>query len=153
MIYLLDTDTLIYVVRGIKILGPRNPAQRRQTTVARRIVERCRANQSAGHEVVLSAITVAELEYGAHRSGDYAKEITAVRKIATPFDACDFDASICAEKYGEVRHALEQAGTPIGAMDLLLAGHALALEATMVSNNIREYSRVPGLKVENWSEP
>ena len=153
MIFLLDTDTLIYLVRGMKVVSPRNAGQRRQAQTARRIVARCRTTQAGGHEVALSAITLAELQYGAHHSDDYAREIAAVRKITMPFSAYDFDARICAEKYGEARHAVERAGTPIGAMDLLIAAHALALEATMVSNNIREYSRIPRLKVDNWSEP
>jgi tRNA(fMet)-specific endonuclease VapC len=151
MIYLLDTDTLIYMVRGLKINTPRNERQRQRIAVAGRIVRRCKARQEAGDEVGLSAITVAELEFGARHSGNYASEITAVRKILAPFAAYDIDAAICAEHYGAVRHGLEIAGASIGAMDLLIAGHAKALRATLVTNDTAHFSRVSGLTCQNWA--
>lgn len=151
MIYLLDTDTLIYMVRGLKISSPRDERQRQRLAVARRIVGRCKARQEAGEDVGLSAITVAELEFGARHSGDYASEITAVRKILTPFVTYDFDAALCAEHYGAVRHRLEAAGASIGAMDLLIAGHAKALRATLITNDTAHLSRVPGLNCQNWA--
>ena len=152
MICLLDTDTLIFMVRGLKISAPKNARQSEKLRLARRIVARCQRRQEAGDEVALSAITVAELEYGARHSGDYATEIMAVRKILTPFTTCDFDATACAEHYGEVRQALEANGVSIGAMDLLIAGHARALGALMITNNTAHFARVPGLKCENWTE-
>ena len=109
--------------------------------------EKCRI----GNEIGLSAVTVAELEYGAHHSGDYEKEIAAVRKILMPFVCHEFDATACAECYGGIRHALEVAGKTIGAMDLLIAAHALALQATLVTNDTAHFSRVPGLKCANWT--
>jgi tRNA(fMet)-specific endonuclease VapC len=151
MIYLLDTDTLIFMVRGLKIAAPRNEREKQRLQIARRILSKCQKRQAAGDEVGLSAITVAELEFGARNSGDYAREIVAVRKVLTPFLAHDFDATVAAEHYGEVRHALETAGTPLGSMDLLIAGHAKALGATLVTNNTAHFSRVAGLACENWS--
>lgn len=151
MIYLLDTDTLIYMVRGLKISPPRDERQRKRFAVAGRIVERCKARQETGDDVGLSAITVAELEFGARHSGDYPTEITAVRKILAPFVTYDFDAAVCAEHYGEVRHRLESAGASIGAMDLLIAGHAKALRATLITNDTAHFSRVSGLHCQNWS--
>jgi tRNA(fMet)-specific endonuclease VapC len=151
MIYLLDTDTLIYMVRGLKMPAPKNERQRERFRLAGKIVAHCRRQQSLGNEVGLSAITVAELEYGAHNSGDYEKEITAVRKILMPFVCFEFDATACAESYGAVRHDLETAGKIIGAMDLLIAGHALALQATLVTNDTAHFSRVTGLKCTNWT--
>lgn len=151
MIYLLDTDTLIYMARGIKIAAPKNERQRERFRLAGKLAAHCRRQQSLGNEVGLSAITVAELEYGARHSDDYEKEIAAVRKILTPFVYYDFDATACAEGYGVVRHALVIAGKTIGAMDLLIAGHALALPATLVTNDTAHFSRVPGLKCANWT--
>ena len=151
MIYLLDTDMLIYMVRGLKMNAPKSDRQRERFRLAGKIVAQCRRQPVLGNEVGLSAITVAELEYGARHSGGYEKEIAAVRKILTPFVCFDFDATVCAESYGAVRHALEAAGKTIGAMDLLIAGHALALQATLVTNNTAHFSRVPELKCANWT--
>jgi len=151
MIYLLDTDTLIYMARGLKMAAPKNALQRDRFGLARKIAAQCQRQQSLGHEIGLSAITVAELEYGARHSGDYEMEIAAVRKILTPFVHFDFDAAACAESYGIVRQFLGSAGTAIGAMDLLIAAHALALQAVLVTNDTRHFSRVPKLKCANWT--
>jgi tRNA(fMet)-specific endonuclease VapC len=151
MIYLLDTNTLIYAVRGLKISLPANERQEARLDAARRIVARCRQQQGAGDQIGVSAITVAELEYGAQRSGDYAKEAAAVRKVLLPFVAFDFDATACALHYGQVRRVLEAAGATIGAMDLLIAGHAKALGATLVTDDLAHFSRVPDLRCETWT--
>jgi tRNA(fMet)-specific endonuclease VapC len=145
MIYVLDTDTLIYMIRGLKPTA--RPEQRER---AQELVERCRQAQKDGHAVGVSAITVSELEYGAQKSGRYEDEIAAVAKILMPFEAYDFEAVSCAPPYGRIRHELEQAGQTIGAMDLLIAAHALSLEATVVTNNLSHFQRVPGLKVTDW---
>jgi|SRR5665213_180891 len=151
MICLLDTDTFIYMVRGLKMAAPGNERQRERLYVAGKIAAHCRRQQSLGHEIGLSSISVAELEYGARRSGNYEKEIAAVRKILLPFVCYEFDATACAESYGVVRHVLESAGKTIGAMDLLIAAHALALPATLVTNDTAHFSRVPELKCANWT--
>lgn len=145
MIYLLDTDMLIYLVRGLK--STRRPAQRER---AMRLVDRCRAAQVAGDSIGLSAVTVSELEYGAQNSGDYEREISAVQKILAPFVFYDYESVLCPASYGRVRHTLEAQGVPIGAMDMLIAAHAIALSATLVTNNLAHFSRVPGLTVVNW---
>jgi tRNA(fMet)-specific endonuclease VapC len=145
VIYLLDTDTLIFMARGQK--PSRKPAQREQ---AGRAVARCTAAQAAGDSVGLSAITVSELEFGVQLSGQYETEMVTVRKLLTPFDLYDYDAVVCPAHYGRIRSELEAKGQVIGAMHLLIAAHALALDATLVSNNVAHFSRVPGLKVENW---
>ena len=151
MTYLLDTDTLVFMVRGLKNVASKNERQRDRFRLAGKIVAHCRRQQSLGNEIGLSAVTVAELEYGAHHSGDYEREIAAVRKILMPFVCHGFDATACAECYGGIRHALEVAGKTIGAMDLLIAAHALALQATLVTNDTAHFSRVPGLKCANWT--
>ena len=109
MIYLLDTDTLIFMVRGLKITAPKNERQKQRLQNAKRITARCRKHQATGDDIGLSAITVAELEYGAQYSGNYETEIAAVRKILTPFVAYDFDETACAEQ-AEVQRVFELLG-------------------------------------------
>jgi tRNA(fMet)-specific endonuclease VapC len=146
MIYLLDTDILVFMLRGLK--PARRPAQRQQ---AQDLVERCRRTQAQGDSVGLSAVTVSELEFGARNSGRYETEITAVHKVLSPFEIYDYDAVSCPSHYGRIRHELETQGVTIGAMDLLIAAHAVALGATLVSNNLAHFSRVEGLPTANWS--
>ncbi len=150
MIYLLDTDTVIYLMRGLKITEPKTARQKESLAIGKRIFERARKREAAGHEIALSSITIAELEFGARHSEHYAHEMEIVHRILTPFALLDFDAAGCAKHYGQIRHALETSGKTIGAMDLLIAAHALAASATLVSNNTAEFSRVAGLKIENW---
>ncbi len=151
MICLLDTDTIIYMVRGLKVGTRGNERQRQRLLLAKRILDRCRKRQAEGDQVGLSAITVAELEYGARNSADYDTEIISVRKLLTPFTIYNFSATTCTEHYGEIRHILEVQGVPIGAMDLLIAAHARALGAILVTNNNGHFSRVPGLVSETWA--
>jgi tRNA(fMet)-specific endonuclease VapC len=144
MIYLLDTGTLIHMVRGLR------SSRRTRRATAQRLTERCRAVQANGDSVGLSAITVSELEFGARSSRDYDEEIAAVRKLFVPFDLYDYDAVSCPARYGHIRQELEAQGATIGSMDLLIAAHALALDATVVTNNQAHFSRVSGLRVANW---
>ena len=151
MIFLLDTDTLIYTIRGLKTTG-RN---RKHSAIRKRagcFVDRCKAAQKAGNTLGVSAITISELEYGAHRSGHYQSEIAAVHKVLVPFTAFHFDAVSCSYHYGRIRHELEASGQPIGPMDLLIAANAIALEAILVTNNEEHFRRVSGMQIENWSE-
>jgi tRNA(fMet)-specific endonuclease VapC len=145
MIYVLDTDILIYMIRGLK-----GGARRGQRERARHLVRRCRQAQQEGHTVGVSAITVSELEFGARLSGRYEDEIAAVQKILGPFETYDYEAVNCSPHYGRIRHELEQAGETIGAMDLLIAAHALGLDATLVTNNLSRFQRIKGLKVTDW---
>jgi tRNA(fMet)-specific endonuclease VapC len=144
MIYLLDTDTLINVIRGLKA-GAGAPARS-----AQRIVAECQSAQGRGDDIGVSAITLSELEYGARRSGRYPREISAVQKLLTPFTLYDYDAVNCAVHYGEIRHELEVLGQPIGPMDLLIAAQAKALQATLISANVKHFRRVPGLTTLTW---
>jgi tRNA(fMet)-specific endonuclease VapC len=145
MIYLLDTDALIYMIRGLKASARRQVRER-----ARGLVERCRQTQHGGHAVGVSAITVSELDFGARHSGRYDEEIAAIHKILAPFEVYSYDAVTCSPHYGGVRHELERLGQTIGAMDMLIAAHAVALDATLVTNNLAHFRRVPGLKVTDW---
>ncbi len=146
MLYLLDTDTIIFMLRGLRAPS----RQRARRDKARALVTRCREAQASGDVVALSAITVSELEFGACNSADYDAEIVAVRKLLTPFEIVDYDGATCPAHYGRVRHELERAGKMIGAMDLLIAAHALALAATLVTNNLAHFQRISGLSVIQW---
>lgn len=146
-VYMLDTDTLVFVVRGSKA----NRGQSSHGNSARRIMDRVRAHLETGARVGVSAVTVSELEYGAARSARPEKERRAVTKILAPFELFDYDAVCVPRVYGRVRRQLSSQGTPIGSMDLMIAAHALALEATLVTNNTTEFARVEGLAIENWS--
>ena len=95
-------------------------------------------------------MTVSELEFGARTSGQYQTEIEAVQKVLRPFDIFDYDCVSAPHHYGRIRHELETRGATIGAMDLLIAAHSLALSATLVSNNLAHFSRVKGLTTVNW---
>jgi tRNA(fMet)-specific endonuclease VapC len=137
---------VIFMLRGLR--APARQRARRDKALA--LVARCRETQAKGDAVGLSAITVSELEFGAYNSRNYDAEIAAVRKVLTPFDILDYDGATCPAHYGRVRHELEQAGQAIGAMDLLIAAHALALGATLVTNNLTHFQRISGLAVTRW---
>ena len=145
MIYLLDTDTVIFLARRSKSSQPK--AMRHK---AQRLEEVCKAAQADGDVVGLSAITIAELEFGARYGGRYEAEMNLIRGLTAPFQRFDFDAAACPHCFGLVREHLERRGIAIGPMDTLIAAHALALGATLVTNNTAHFSRVPGLKSINW---
>jgi tRNA(fMet)-specific endonuclease VapC len=148
--YLFDTNIIVFVIRGLK--ERLNPTERqlRQYRLAGAIVQRAQQEQLVGSEILVSAITVAELEFGCWQSGNYQKENRNVRAALAPFALVPFDAEATASHYGRVRHSLERKGKGIGSLDTLLAAHALSLGAILVTNNTSEFSRVPDLKCENW---
>ena len=131
MIYLLDTNLCIYLIK-------RRPPQ---------VLERFR--RCAVGDIGLSTVTLAELQYGVAKSLFPAQNQQALDAFTLPLEVVAFDAA-AAVAYGPVRAALERQGTPIGALDLLIAAHALSLGVTLVTNNPQEFSRVSGLRVENW---
>ena len=100
-------------------------------------------------DVGISTITLAELEYGAARSAQPEKNREALEEFISALDVVAFDRP-ATEAYGRIRATLEKRGRPIGAMDLLIAAHALSLGVRLVTDNEREFRRVPGLRVENW---
>jgi tRNA(fMet)-specific endonuclease VapC len=151
MIYMLDTDTVILMMRGLKITNPRNENQRERQVRGRRIFNRSKRRARAGNVISLSAITIAELHYGASRADSPDLERRNMEHVLAPFAAFDFDAVNAASEYGNVRSRLESEGNLIGPNDLLIAAHALALGASVVTNNTREFKRVSSLKCENWS--
>jgi len=131
MRYLLDTNICIYAITN-------RPAE---------VLARLRAHAAEG--LGISSISVAELFFGAVKSGS-ARNLEALRHFLEPLEIGDFDLA-AAEAYGTVRQELERAGTPIGPLDTQIAAQALALNAVLVTNNTREFERVPGLRLENWA--
>lgn len=98
----------------------------------------------------LSAVTVCELRFGVKKKGSEALRNRVETFLATvPAVPLESDASEC---FADIWYELERKGTPIGPYDMLIAAHALSLDLTLVTANIREFSRVDGLKVENWLE-
>ncbi len=100
-------------------------------------------------DIGISSITLAELEYGVNKSSNPSKNAAMLIEACSTFEIADFDnnAAAC---YGLVRSSLESNGTPIGPLDTLIAAHAMSLGVILVTNNMREFKRIKGLKLENW---
>lgn len=130
--YLLDTNICIYTIR-------KKPTQ---------VVQRLRRLQIS--RIGISSIVLSELEYGIARSSKPQQNQTALIDFLVPIEILPYD-NAAAREYGKLRRYLEQQGTPIGSLDLLIAAHALSLECVLVTNNESEFGRVPGLKIENWA--
>jgi len=133
MQYMLDTNICIYLIK-------KRPAH---------VIERMK--WLGPGDVGISAITVSELQYGAAKSDYPEKNREALGKFLTAFELVPFGSEATLD-YGEIRAKLERDGKPIGAMDLLIAAHARSLGVVLVTNNVREFERVPGLCLENWAE-
>jgi tRNA(fMet)-specific endonuclease VapC len=132
MRYMLDTNICIYLIK------------QKPEKVLRHLKV-----YSVG-EIGISSITLAELRYGVERSQQVQKNRQALEEFALPLEIAAFDEA-AAEVYGSVRAGLEQAGTPVGAMDMLIGAHALSLGVTLVTNNLREFKKIKNLKVVDWS--
>lgn len=133
MTYMLDTNICIYAIKN-------QPPQ---------IERMIKLNLDAG--LCISAITLAELEHGVQKSQRVMQNTEALLKFLTILDVLPFDDSAAVE-YGKIQAYLQKKGTPIGTADALIAGHARAEGLILVTNNVREFERVPDLKVENWAE-
>lgn len=151
MIRMLDTATFILLLRGTALVRPSSAREKSVAATAKRIRDRCRKETGEGWRVGLSAISLAELEYGLRASGRYEAKRPALQQVLLPFESFSFDPVDCVHHYGKVRATLEAAGKTIGPLDLLIAAHALALEATLITHNTREFKRVPGLNIEDWA--
>lgn len=103
------------------------------------------------NEICISSITYAELMHGVEKSKAVEKNRLAMSLFLSPLTILDFDSD-AAEEYGKVRADLEQKGTPIGPMDMLIAGHARSEGLIVVTNNTREFMRVEGLRLEDWAQ-
>jgi len=131
MMYLLDTNICIYlinrkpenVVNHIKLLQP--------------------------HQIKLSAISIAELEYGVSKSKNRDKNRSALINFASAFDIIDFNDED-AEVYGLIRANLEKKGLVIGPYDMQIAAQAISRDIILVTNNTKEFERIENIKLENW---
>lgn len=101
-------------------------------------------------EMCISAVTYAELMHGVEKSRAADKNRIALSLFLSPLTILDFSVR-AAEEYGKIRAELERRGTPIGTMDLQIAGHARAERLVLVTNNTKEFLRVEGLAAENWT--
>ncbi len=97
----------------------------------------------------ISSITLAELEFGIAKSKFQEKNQQALQNFLLPFVIYPFD-DLAAMEYGNLRYYLEKKGKTIGSLDLLIAAHALSLKSTLITNNVKEFKRVPKLLIENW---
>lgn len=101
-------------------------------------------------DIGISSITLSELRYGVAKSRHREKNSIALDEFIIPLEIAAYDEA-AALFYGEIRSALEKAGTPIGAMDMLIAAHAMSLGVTLVTNNTREFCRIPNLMLVDWT--
>lgn len=131
MKFLLDTDTCVY-------------AMKQHPQVLPRLLAAARA------DIAVSAITEAELRTGAAKSSEPTKTMRRVEAFLAPLAVLPFDASD-AVVYAATRARLERAGEPIGPLDTLIASQAVARRLVLVTNNEREFRRIHGLRIENWS--
>ena len=129
---LLDTNICILIIK------------QRPVTVLNRFLE-----YQVG-DIGISSITLAELRYGVAKSTHREKNAKALDEFVIPLEVVSYDES-AAHVYGDIRATLEKAGTPIGSMDMLIAAHAVSLGIPLVTNNTREFLRVPSLKIIDWT--
>jgi tRNA(fMet)-specific endonuclease VapC len=108
-----------------------------------------RIQRSAPDDLCLSSVVVGELRYGADRSARPKANHLRIDGLVAEIECLDFDLQAAAA-YGRVRAGLEAKGRPIGPNDMLIAAHALSRRLTLVTDNVREFRRIRGLKVENW---
>jgi tRNA(fMet)-specific endonuclease VapC len=128
--YVLDTNTLIYYFKG-------------QGQVAQNLAS------VSPQTIVISTIVLFELQVGIAKSAAPAKRMQQLQQLLSRVNLIPFDreAALAAAR---IRAQLEQQGTPIGSLDVLISGTAIALQATLVTHNVREFSRVPGLAIVDW---
>jgi tRNA(fMet)-specific endonuclease VapC len=129
--YLLDTNACIELIRA-----------RSQRVMSR-------LKQCAPGSVGISSITLGELYYGVERSSDPQRNLLALTQFCAPIEILPFDDRAAAV-YGKVRQDLEKSGFPAGALDTVIAAHSLSEGTTLITDNVREFRHVKGLKIENW---
>jgi tRNA(fMet)-specific endonuclease VapC len=131
--YMLDTNICIYIAKH-------------QPPKVKARFDRLKPGQ-----LVMSAITYGELYYGASKSNQRARALTLIEELVQDIPVEDLN-SMAAKAYGEIRASLEMQGRLIGNNDLWIGAHAMALDVTLATNNEREFKRIPGLSVENWTK-
>ena len=130
---MLDTNICIYAMKN-------KPEQ---------VLQRLKSEIDNG--ICISSITLAELEYGMQHSSNPLRNEQALLRFLIPISILPFEAT-AANEYGALRTHLQGLGTPIGPLDMLIAAHAKAENLILVTNNVKEFIRVPNLKIENWVE-
>lgn len=130
--YLLDTNICIYLIK-------KRPIQVFQ-----------RLEKVDIFEIGISTITLGELEYGINKSSKPNQNKIALTEFVTPLELLPFTSQAALE-FGKIRWDLERRGKIIGQLDMLIAAHALSMGCTLVTNNVREFKRINGLKIENWA--
>lgn len=131
MVFMLDTNICIYIIK-------RKPS---------RVLDRFKNKEIS--EVTISSITLSELLYGVSKSSKPEQNLMALTQFVAPLEILSYGDE-AAKYYGDLRAHLEKKGNPIGSLDLLIAAHALSISGTLVTNNEREFNRVPNLNIENW---
>jgi len=133
MRYMLDTNICIYAIKH----KPEKVFQKLQ--------------EVEPEDVCVSSVTYAELVHGVEKSVAVEKNRLALSMLLANIEILDFKAD-AADCYGKIRADLEKKGTPIGSLDMMIAGHAQSLGYTVVTNKVKEFSKVQDLKIENWAE-
>ncbi|MBL4870592.1 MAG: tRNA(fMet)-specific endonuclease VapC [Robiginitomaculum sp.] len=129
--YMLDTNIVIYTIKN-------KPEQVREAFVRR------------DGQMCISSITLMELIYGAEKSSRPDENLRTIEGFAARLTVADYD-EMAAAHTGQLRAELSKKGLPIGPYDQMIAGHARALGLVLVTNNLKEFSRVPGIRLENWA--
>ena len=131
MKFMLDTNICIYIIKR----KPLNVIDRfKQTKIS---------------QIGVSAITFSELSYGVSKSSKPVQNQMALAQFIAPLEILPYGDD-AAQYYGNLRTQLEKQGTTMGSLDMLIAAHALSTACTLVTNNTKEFSRIPNLKIENW---
>src|SRR3990167_602460 len=132
MKYMLDTNICIYLRKH----SPENIIKKFKTMSA--------------EDIVISSIVLTELAFGVYNSAHPEKNLDTLKKLVSPLSVLAYDES-AAYCCGEIRAHLKKNGTPIGPMDILIAAHALSVNAILITNNTKEFSRIKNLRLENWT--
>jgi len=131
MKYMLDTNTCVYIIK-------RKPPD---------VIERFKEIEIS--QIGISAITLSELLYGVSKSSKPKQNQIALAQFVAPLEILPYGDE-AAQYYGSLRTRLENQGSPIGSLDMLIAAHALWLDCILITNNEREFNRIPNLKTDNW---
>jgi tRNA(fMet)-specific endonuclease VapC len=131
MQYMLDTNICIYIIK------------RKPQAVIERFL------QTEISQIGISSITLSELLFGVSKSSKPDQNKIALAQFIAPLEIMPYDDQ-AAHRYGDLRAHLERQGKPIGSLDMLIAAHALSINSTIVTNNEKEFIRIPNLKIDNW---
>ena len=133
MKFMLDTNTCVYIIK-------RKPAK---------VIERFK--QTKISHIGISSIILSELLYGVSKSSKPEQNQVALTQFLAPLEILPYGDE-AAQYYGDLRAHLEKHGTPIGSLDMLIAAHALSIDCTLITNNEKEFFRIPNLKIDNWAK-